>query len=233
MSAALQTAIENLYSVFSVYTPRPFMEGCPCCVSGAEKEQLHAKPLQVLTEDDLSRYAFKAMTTWGDLYDFKHFLPRIFQLASTSGFIVDTFVLLDKLAYGKWQEWAETEKEAVRQFLLAWWSDAIEHHSSFDKELYLGIIDLTNDTHELLRQWTIRFTDNSFSNLVDLVYNHYHDLFEKKKGFSPAVDLHKKQLHAWLKEKAEILEKGFFYFADKDPAFAERISAAQFIIEKA
>ena len=99
------------------------MEGCPCCVSDTDKEKIHSKQLRDLDEDDLSRYAFKAMTTWGDTDDFKHYLPSIFELLSTTDFIVDTFVVLGKLEYGKWQEWTDIEKNAITQFLWAWWAD--------------------------------------------------------------------------------------------------------------
>jgi len=54
------------------------MEGCPCCVSNEDKEKLHTKELRLLEESDISRYAFRALTTWGDIDDFKHYLPRIF-----------------------------------------------------------------------------------------------------------------------------------------------------------
>jgi hypothetical protein len=28
------------------------MEGCPCCVSGADKEKIHSKPIKQLEEGD-------------------------------------------------------------------------------------------------------------------------------------------------------------------------------------
>ena len=57
---------------------KPTIEGCPCCVSGSDEDNIHSKQLRQLNGDDLSRYAFKAMTTWGDIEDFKYYLPGIF-----------------------------------------------------------------------------------------------------------------------------------------------------------
>ncbi len=125
MTKELKIAIQTLYETFSIYPLKSTMEGCPCCVSNTDKEKIHSEQLRNLDEDDLSRYAFKAMTTWGDKNDFKHYLPRIFELLATTDFIVDTFVVLGKLEYGKWQEWEETEKTSITQFLLAWWTDLI------------------------------------------------------------------------------------------------------------
>ena len=63
MTDELEIAIENLYTTFAVYPFKSTMEGCPCCVSDSDKENIHSKQLRELNEDDLSRYAFKAMTT--------------------------------------------------------------------------------------------------------------------------------------------------------------------------
>jgi hypothetical protein len=77
---ALAEAIENLYRAFARYSLRKHVEGCPCCVRERDKRALESKPLRQLASSDLGRYAFKAMTTWGNQDDFRHFLPRIFEL---------------------------------------------------------------------------------------------------------------------------------------------------------
>ena len=76
----LEIAVEKLYKVFSRYSLRRHVEGCPCCVHEEDKRALESKPLQNLSAAELGRYSFKAMTTWGDKDDFRHFLPRIFEL---------------------------------------------------------------------------------------------------------------------------------------------------------
>jgi len=103
----LKISIEGLYTTFSRYPSSSTMDGCPCCVSDTDKEKIHTKQLRQLDGDDISRYAFKAMTTWGDTDDFKHYLPRIFELLATTDIFVDTFVLLGKLDYGNWTTWNE------------------------------------------------------------------------------------------------------------------------------
>jgi len=72
----LKKAIADLYSVFKDYRLDSHVEGCPCCVTKNDKQLIEAKVLTELSPDDLNRFAFKAMTTWGTVEDFKHFLPR-------------------------------------------------------------------------------------------------------------------------------------------------------------
>jgi len=231
MTNELKIAIEKLYTTFSIYPFQSTMEGCPCCVSDSDKEKIHSKQLEELNEDDLSRYAFKAMSTWGDTNDFKHYLPRIFELLSTTDFIVDTFVVLGKLEYGKWQTWSDNEKNTITQFLLAWFADIIKHKSYFDKEAFIEIKKLIGDIDQLLDRWKISLDDNSFSNFVELVHNYYNDLAGKRKDFREIDDNSSDKILKWIKKNSGILEKGFFHFADKDHKLAEKISLTQYIYE--
>ena len=107
---SLVEAVEKLYTVFSRYPLRKHVEGCPCCVNETDKDLLESKPLRQLTLSDLGRYAFKAMTTWGDENDFRHFLPRIFELLVSDGELGwDEEVMLGKLAIAEWKRWPEDE----------------------------------------------------------------------------------------------------------------------------
>lgn len=64
------------------------------------------------------------MTTWGTTEDFKHFLPRLFELVTAEESIsdeIDAEVLFGKLTYAKWQQWPLQEQEAVKDYLDALW----------------------------------------------------------------------------------------------------------------
>ena len=121
---ALSEAIESLYETFSDYPLAQKIEGCPCFVSDEDEISLHRKPLRRLTAEDLTRYATKALTTWGTVSDYKHFLPRLFELVPELEGItyeLDIEVLFGKLRYGKWEIWPEGEQKAIRQYLMALW----------------------------------------------------------------------------------------------------------------
>ena len=64
------------------------------------------------------------MTTWGTEEDFKHFLPRLLELVTAEESItdvVDSEVLLGKLAYADWTHWPSEEQKAVNDYLNALW----------------------------------------------------------------------------------------------------------------
>src|SRR5215469_6603849 len=69
----LEQARAQLYAVFARYPARRTMQACSCCVKHEEIVALTAVPLNSLSGEDLGRYAFKAMTTWGDSEDFRSF----------------------------------------------------------------------------------------------------------------------------------------------------------------
>ena len=107
--------IENLYQVFAKYRLRPDIEACPCCVTESDKERLQKKKLKELTVDDLGKYVFKAVTTWGQEYDFKHFLPRILELLNDFGSV--RYMVFIKLHSLEWQTWPAQEKDAIVAYL--------------------------------------------------------------------------------------------------------------------
>ena len=111
LSKAMNTYTENLYQVFAKYRLRPGMVGCPHCVSESDIQRLYKKKLKELTAEDLEKYTFKAVTTWGDEYDFKHFLPRILELWNDFGDFKD--MVLIKLQSLHWETWEKQEKEAI------------------------------------------------------------------------------------------------------------------------
>ncbi len=231
MTKELELSIERLYSTFSHYPFRSEMDGCPCCVSDGDKEKLHTKKLRVLEGEDLSRYAFKAMTTWGDVEDFKHYLPRIFELLSTTYFVVDTFVVLSKLNYGNWTSWPIEEQTAIKEFLISWWDDSVKHKGYFDKEALVEIHKLLGDIELLLNKWVLSFEDNSFMTYVDLVNNYYKDLLYEKKSFKELDKETIDRMLVWVNDKKGMIEKGFFYYEKIDPEFAEEVSEALYIME--
>ena len=123
----LQDTIEHAYEIFGRYARGGDIDACPCCVGRSDQDKLAGVKLRDQPGDLLSRFAFKAMTTWGGVDDFKHFLPRIFELMTASdrdgilgceylpGF--DLCLVASKLEYAQWRTWPEAEKIAVRQFM--------------------------------------------------------------------------------------------------------------------
>jgi len=118
----LDSATSALYEAFAGYPLKPKIEGCPHCKLDSAEAALHSRPLRELGWAEFDVYPSKAMTTFGDENDFKHFLPRILELfvIRDTGAGCDIFVIFGKMRSASWAEWPDPEKQAVRRFVDAW-----------------------------------------------------------------------------------------------------------------
>ena len=90
----------EIYRVFSRY-PRPAeKEGCPCCTSTGQSRVLCAMLLWEIAAPQIEHFAFKALSTWGTLEDYKYFLLRILELTEEGSLLCDLEITLGKLPYG-------------------------------------------------------------------------------------------------------------------------------------
>ena len=232
MTNEFEIATENLYKTFSKYPFKSSIEGCPCCVSDSDKSTLHSKSLRELEDEDLSRYAFKAITTWGNVDDYKHYLPRIFELTAKRKLIVDTFVILGKLNYAKWKQWETGEQETINQFLKAWWKYDINNASYFDSEILVELHKLILDIEPMLKEWNVDIEGQGFKNFVEFVQFNYHELAGKNKLFETLTEEEVEFFKNWVKSNKDKLEEGFFVYDKKDKEFSERISNSLYMLER-
>lgn len=123
LPADVDDAIEGLYLAFARYPLAHRIDASPIVDVADAQQRLRAKPLRTLDSHDLGTFAFKAMTTFGGVDDFRHFLPRIAELLSAGGCVgaCDLSMFIGKLAYGKWSTWPDDERNAVVR-----WMDALE-----------------------------------------------------------------------------------------------------------
>ncbi|HKE08701.1 MAG TPA: hypothetical protein VKB48_12785 [Candidatus Acidoferrum sp.] len=176
----IQGAIENLYSVFSSFRLRDRIEACKHCHGLKDDQLIRSKILRSLGVDELHHYTWDAMITWGDDYDFRHFLPRILELCAlderlTSQF-VDESIVLGKLRYGKWPTWPKAQRQAVRGYLHALWELKLEHQfpwEDFMPSLIEGwicaIAQAEDDLQPYLHRWTVNTSRRAIGNLSHFV----------------------------------------------------------------
>jgi hypothetical protein len=158
----LSTAIEGLYEAFALYPLPEYTDPCPCCHTAADESMLHSAPLRQLGVSELRDYAGDALLVCGGVAEFKHFLPRIFDLyfndpESASDF-VDAEILFNKFRHGQWLTWPTQEQNAVRIFLHALWADILRDppppESFTDVESWLcSIAQAEDDLEPYLLQW--------------------------------------------------------------------------------
>jgi hypothetical protein len=152
----ITSAVRELYRVFAPYRSSAHPIGCPCCVNAGDVSVLFSRPLEHLSADDLRRFSRKVLTTWGDVRDFKHFLPRMLELP-----VVDFAAPVEcdgvflKLATAKWREWATVERAAVEGYIQAIWRRCItDDESVFHLDEWLGSFAIAGVNLEpFLQQW--------------------------------------------------------------------------------
>jgi predicted nucleotidyltransferase len=210
--AALRAAIERLYETFARYGLPETVEGCECCVEPEDHARIHSRPLRMLTEDDLGKYARKAMTTWGSVEDFKHFLPRLLELAAYKGDVHYTHaeILFSKLTYGEWHTWPSEEQTVVREYFHALWRRVLDLRAFshwyvlFPWTAYdciCAIAQAEEDVGWYLSVWRETSTARALAHLATFAIDNFQDLaLEGRLGnaFWEERDPQMLQVRDWL-----------------------------------
>lgn len=182
--------IECLYEVFRPYRLAADFGGCDCCVDPRRSAELASKRLAELTVEDLNSYAFKAMSTWGSDRDFKHFLPRLLELAVVHPHeFLSTEVLLGKLAYADWDTWPRVERDAVSAYLEHLWTETltaqIESVSDDSADTVLcGVGHTGTDLAPVLDGWLGRSDDNALRHLAAFLTTNSPSVQDKGQLFN-------------------------------------------------
>ncbi|WP_421917333.1 hypothetical protein [Mesorhizobium sp.] len=128
--AELQRLIDECYAAFSDY-PRPrTLHASPLRDPAEILKTLTSAPLRQLTGEQIGPYAGYALTTVGDVFDYKHFLPRILEEAVHEPFWVGTNppVIAGKLRRAEWLQWPAHEQAAIRALFTGACAQAVEEH---------------------------------------------------------------------------------------------------------
>jgi hypothetical protein len=120
---SLSASVEHLYDVFAKYKQPAQSHSSPFSgITEQHKARLYSKPLRDLAEDDLWTYAMHAMTTWGDISEYKHYLPRLHELLVVHPGWTDAELLIGRLETAGWSQWPDAERDAMIAFLHELWA---------------------------------------------------------------------------------------------------------------
>ncbi|WBA42404.1 hypothetical protein [Hymenobacter canadensis] len=227
---SLSEALAALYATFSHQQLRQLPDACPCCITAAENRVLFTAPLAGLKEAQLQRYAFKAMTTWGNAADFRYFLPRLLELSLRPDAEIEKETVFSKLELADWTSWPAAEQAAVREVLLAWWAQHIQHECFFEEEVLGWLIRLLGTISPLLQAWKPAALGWAFENLVRTVPN-LNELEHHIRTLNPAdATQHSMELRQWLGRQLPVLEADFFQEETRNEEFAQAISLAHNLV---
>lgn len=177
-------------------------------------------PLRSLTCEQLSRYGFKAMTTWGDAEDYKHFLPRIVELACTRegrawpGMSPE--LIADKLRMAEIATWPDVERAALSRVAVAAWGALLEHdpeESGWSARVAVPeLAALIEDVTPYLERWSSHPTLTALLQLADFMEGYWGDLATHGRllGRWPD-DANRERVERWLVDpaRARALEAAF------------------------
>jgi hypothetical protein len=224
--SVMDASLERLYSVYARYPLPQNTDFCDHCVSLDDIANVRSKPLRDLTASDLEVYAEKGLSTWGDLAEFKHFLPRLLELAAREDDFgsLHSWSVLSKVSV-RWADWPYDERKAIRGFIDAWW------HATLDDfprrvnvlEVLEFIAMLGIDIGSYLTDWGQTGTEPAALHLAWLVHDFTHHSVSSGQWYTT--------LDSWITgpAPARMLETAFF--AASTPVVAADISDAREILE--
>ena len=123
-----QELIDPLYEAFAANSAPRRIECSPAKSEADRKsyDQLLANPLRQAPPEIVGPYASSAPYTVGDVDDYRHFLPRILEIAlfeqGWTGF--EPWAIANKLVYGNWLSWPRREVEILRCYFAAGFEQA-------------------------------------------------------------------------------------------------------------
>lgn len=171
--ADLQAAIEAVYAAFARYRPPIRLEAAPKHDVPEVLKRLRSAPLRQLDAETLGPFAGSALYTIGDVPDYKHFLPRILELATSEQVHVglEAWAIARKLVYGGWPEWPRPERAAIRTLCRTAWQ-VLRGKEPEDGDapawLYANAM-IGEDIAPLLRDWSPSVQAGGLSHVVTLV----------------------------------------------------------------
>lgn len=174
LAAKTELAIQlrDLYTAFARYPAPQYLHGSPVSDPEVVFRALNSTPLAQLTPQALDPYASSALTTLGDVNDYKHYLPRILELATVSYTQIglEPQLIAGKLRYAPWHDWPTAEKTAIQRVFFASWNyEQLQHidesNRGWDWLQAMAMLDM--DIEACLTQW---ITDPTANAIVQLSY---------------------------------------------------------------
>lgn len=183
-AGSLDATIDQLYRVFAAYRQPSRSHVSPWAgIAEAEIRKLYRAPLRGLTEDDLETYARRALSVWGDVSEFRHYLPRILELIARGrrGWL-DVALFLGKLQQADWKSWPADEKAAIECFLRELFHATLSEFPHWPRagEVLRGISLAGEPLDWYLQAWSDDKRPSALHHLAELVLDEQVSLLSQK-----------------------------------------------------
>ena len=233
----LRERVRDVYTAFRGYRLAPHIEPDACFPGVCDDRPLRADSLHRLPPSAFENYQWKAITTWGSVDDFKHFLPRLLEIAATTqaedtSTQVEAWRVFGKLRYGKWRRWKSKEQQVLDAFFDALWSALLarpvdasgtEWQAQTLGDWLSSFAHAHEDLSRFLSQWEAEAGDSAqglmaAAHLAQTVVRSRDGLLKKGSldwDMYNELDGQEAQMMAWLASDAvrRSLEAAFFHWS--------------------
>lgn len=191
----LRRAIDACYEAFSVYPIPSALEASPLRDPAQILQSLTSAPLRELSDENIGPYAFYAMTTVGGVEDYKHFLPRILELAllSTGQPGLEAEIIALRLNYGEWRQWPVHEQRSVTAVFEESFDTVKQRHiDEVEADGWLcGMAILGLPVSDMLDKWVASSHPNSglqIAQFIDRTAEFIREAGARRKAYWSHVD---------------------------------------------
>lgn len=228
-ASELAHAVERVYDIFASYPLPRLLHSSPIENAEAIFRAVSSAELRQLSGEKLGTYAGSAIWTVGDVDDYRHFLPRVLELAilgePSMGF--DANVIAAKLERTAWRDWPSEEQQAVEALFQAAWRKTLTKHPDKGNAVpwLEGMVVAGMDVATALAAWRESPYPEAMLHCADLITGNIKKLDKGRVVVS-------EQVTAWL--LSESLARHLFTVAVEAPLRPddrERLAWASEIIE--
>ncbi|HEX8553587.1 MAG TPA: hypothetical protein VF695_02665 [Sphingomonas sp.] len=155
---SLRESIERCYASFAAIERPGRLETSPLRDAGDILHTLTSAPLRALTGEQIGPYSGWAMTTVGNERDYRHFLPRILELAVDDPVWLgaEPAIIAHKLCMASWRDWPVKQRSAVLSFFQAAFDASLGAEAGADPkpdEWLCGLVLLGEPPLPIINRW--------------------------------------------------------------------------------
>jgi hypothetical protein len=193
LTSKLQSAIDDCYEAFAVFPLPAKIDASPLHNAGEILATLSSAPLRKLTGEQVGPYASSAMTTVGDDRDYRHFIPRIFELSVTDPAWLggEPPVMANKLIRASWRSWPTQQRDAVLHFFRAAFDAVLSMHPHQGQSAdlwFCGLVKLGESASLTFELWRSNHSANAALHLASFVIDEAKHLQRHEEVRGPFWD---------------------------------------------
>ncbi|MFN4151219.1 MAG: hypothetical protein ACK4IX_09770 [Candidatus Sericytochromatia bacterium] len=194
----IEEILENAYQLFDKYKIGDKLQLCiPCCVSIDEEKQLVNTPLRKISRDLLNSAYYESARCYSDreLWEMKHFLPRVLELVCEFEFPChSTELTFTRLDLDKTEKWDLLEIDFLREFSIEYFKKCLNIYPIPNGERITNILIMFGiggfDLKPILNEWIYSRSNQSLKHFKDLFMYDFSFQLHKPKRLINAFSTH-------------------------------------------